>query len=139
VVQANSKADVPESVEVRMRIEDTGTDPITFDPQSLQLIDGSLMAFMPARVQQTPVILQPTDAASVDALFPFPPGYSPDNTNMSSVELRWQVQIDKGAQIAQVVDFHRVVPVYYESYPYPYYYPPVGFYGGVVIVHRHWR
>ncbi|HTW94264.1 MAG TPA: hypothetical protein VMD30_05705 [Tepidisphaeraceae bacterium] len=136
VVDANQKQGIPESVDVRLRLEDTGTDPISFDPRSMDLIDGSLMEFLPPRVQQTPVTLQPTEAASVDALFPFPPGYSASNTNMSSMELRWQVQIGKGAPIVQVVDFHRIYPTYYEQpYPYPYYYP-YGFYGGVVIVHR---
>jgi hypothetical protein len=133
VVEADSKQGIPESVQVRLRVQNSGAGTVMFDPTTMQLTDGSLLDFLPPRVQQGAAPLALNQSAAVDVLFPFPPGYSPDNTNLQSLELRWQVQIDKNQPVQQVVDFHRVVPVYY--YEEPYYYP-YGFYGGVVIVHR---
>jgi hypothetical protein len=135
VRRADSKQNLPESVEVCLRVENNGPGPITFDPRSLALLDGHLVQFPPPVVRPPQSItLAPMQGAIIGAFFPFAPGHSYQDTDLSSLELRWAV--DMGGQgVAQAVDFRRVVWGYYDPYwDYPVY--PYGFYGGVVIVHR---
>ncbi len=81
------------------------------------------------------------ERAYVTAYFPFPPGHSLYDTDYSSLQLRWQVQVD-GRIIGQGAYFRRQYPSYYYDYgygPYPYWgYPAPYYVGGVVVVHRRW-
>ena len=133
---------LPLSVEVRMRLENNGPGTLTFDPGSLQLMDGSLLQFRPPILdQRTPITLPPMRAAVVSAFFPFPQGHDNHNTDLEVLQMRWQIRTDDhNGEMGTT--FHRVyapppVPYWYDPvYPYPY-----GFYGGVVIIHRggRWR
>lgn len=138
--RADSAAHVPLSIEVRLRVDNHGPLPITFDPASLDLSTGELMRFPPPLVRpQGPVTLEPGQTLIAEAFFPFPPGASYENVNLQVLQLHWTAVVD-GHPIAQTADFHRIHRYYddpYLAYPGPYYYPyypyyyPVGV--GVVI------
>jgi hypothetical protein len=134
------KRSTPESVEVRLRLDNNGPEPVEFDPQSLSLSDAALVAF-PAPILDIPegLRLGPAESATVTALFPFPPGHSHHNTDLSALQVRWLVSIG-GRTVGQVVRLQRIYAAYYGPYPYPYYYP-YPWYGGwgcgvVVVRHR---
>jgi hypothetical protein len=140
--RADRGMDIPDSVEIRFRVENNGPHTITFDPDSLSLSTGDLLDFDPPTVQpEHAVTLAPSDIAAFDAFFPFPPRHSYDNIDMRSLDLRWSEKID-GNSVGQSVSFRRIYPYHYYHYYYgdPYwgpYWGPPWFYGGVVIVgHR---
>jgi len=121
-------AGVPESVEVRMRLENNGPESVVFDPRTMELLDGGLMEFPPPVLRPAqPVALAPTQAVVVGAYFPFPPGRSYKNTDLESLQLRWRLQV-AGQEVGQAADFRRMIRTYnYYPYPYPDY-PPYGVY-----------
>jgi len=130
---------LPDCVEVRLQLNNNGPQTVTFDPRSMTLSDGTLSAFAPPILRPPgTVTLSPTQSTSYSAYFPFQPGRDYDNTDLSSLQLRWTVQLD-GRNVSQTAIFNRSVRYYYYSDPYPYYpYPYWGpVYGGVIIVHRH--
>jgi hypothetical protein len=126
---------IPPSIEIRMSVDNTGADPVWLNPQDLNLTNAQMLQFMPAIVRPpTTINIGPMQSAYITAYFPFPPGASWDNTDLSTLRLRWRMQIGP-RPVAQIVYFNRVPTAYYD----PYWYapgPPWGYYGGVVIVHR---
>lgn len=133
VRHADSKEGIPTCVEVRMQVENSGAQDVVFDPRTLALTNGELLSFGPPLLRPPqPMTLAPMQSVMLVTYFPFPPGRSYDDTDLESLQLRWLVQIDKHT-IGQVVYFRRVHYYYYDPY---WAYPPYGFYGGVVIVHR---
>jgi hypothetical protein len=134
---ADRSLGIPYSVEIRFQIQNGAPEQMTMDPRSLVLSDGTMLNFPPpVGIPQQPAILAPGQTASMVAYFPFLPGRSSDNTQMSPLRLQWAVQI--GTQtFPQSVYFTRVFPYYYYG---PYYgpapYPPVFFSGTFVYVHR---
>jgi hypothetical protein len=123
-------AGIPESVEVRMRVENNGPENVVFDPRTMELLDGGLMEFPPPVLRPAQVIaLAPQQSVVVGAFFPFPPGRSYKNTDLESLQLRWHLQLG-GSEVGQAADFRRMIRPYY-YYPYPDYAYPYGFYGGV--------
>jgi hypothetical protein len=128
---------IPRSVEIHMSIDNTGQDPVMLNPADLNLTNGQSLQFLPAIVRPpTPIQIAPGESAYVTSYFPFPPGTSWDNTDMSTLRLRWRLQIGP-RPVGQIVYFNRVPAYYYD--PYWYYGPPApvwGYYGGVVIIHR---
>ena len=135
VYRGDSKQYIPESVEVRFRLENNGPHPVYFDPTSLQLATGDLQTFEPPILHPSqPATLEPTQLAMYDAFFPFPPGHAYDNMDMRTLQLRWNLKIH-GSPVRQIVSFRRIYPYRYYYYPDPYWgYPWFG--GGVVIVGR---
>lgn len=135
--RADSSQGIPNSVELRMQVQNTAGQPVTFDPTTLVLINGELLTFAPPVLSPPQVMtLAPGQIAMQEAYFPFPPGRWYDNTDMESLQLRWLVKIN-GSPVGQVVYFRRMHYYYYDPY---WNYPPPpywGFSGGVVIVHRH--
>jgi hypothetical protein len=142
----DSQQHLPLSVEVRLRLDNNGSQSITFDPQSMELTNGDLVRFPPPVLpppQEIPVL--PGQPVMVQANFPFPPHASYDNMNLQTLQLNWAVRID-GHDVAQTANFHLVhqyyvdpywgYPPYPYGYPYPYYgYPYFGF-GGTFIIRR---
>jgi hypothetical protein len=132
---------IPPSVEIALQLNNNGPQTATFNPRSFALSDGSLAPFMPPLLRPpTSVTLAPGQSTNYTAYFPFAPGRDSDNTDLSSLQLRWTVQLDSRS-VSQTVMFRRSIRYYYYSdpywgYPYPYYGP---YYGGVVIVHRGWH
>ena len=136
---------IPQSVQIRLQLVNRGGQAVMFDPRTLELLNGSLMRFLPPIVHPpTPISLAPQQPVEVEAWFPFPAGYVWQNTDLETLQLRWSVGID-GNPIGQHVDFHRTHAYYYhrpyyDYEPYDPYYPygPYVVGGGVVVVHRRW-
>ena len=125
---------IPPSVQVRLRLENHDTKTLVLDPRTTELIDGGLVSF-PAPVVRPPGPLTagPMQSVIADFYFPFNPGRSWENTDLSSLQLHWDTQIE-GQSVSQAVEFRRIFARYYYR---PYWGdPPIGFYGGVVIIHR---
>jgi hypothetical protein len=135
VRKADADLGIPDSVEVRFRLDNNGPQEIVFDPATLELSGGSLTRFEAALVRpREAVTLPPQQSAAFIAWFPFPGGRPHDKTDLSSLQLRWLVQVG-GQAVRQDILFQRVYPVqvdYYDPYwDYPYWgYPRRGFYGG---------
>jgi hypothetical protein len=131
---------IPPSVEIRLRVQNNGPWTVVFDPRSMDLMNGEVLRFAPPLLEGQPAVtLPPLASATVNTYFPFPQGYSPENTDLESLQLQWTVAID-GQPTSMGVNFHRWYHPYY--YNDPYYYdsgPDVrfGLYApGVVFVHR---
>jgi hypothetical protein len=132
-------------VDARLRAQNYSDHQVAFDPRTLELTNSELVRFGPPQLSATQLLpVRPDEPVTVSATFPFPSGIPADKLDLSSLTLRWALDID-GNRFGQIVTFHRVI--YYEPaywgpgwgpgwndpfYPYPY-----GFYGGVVIVHHH--
>jgi hypothetical protein len=133
---ADKKIDIPETIEIRLRLENNGPEAAVFDPNSMELVGARLRPFAPP-ITHTPgtITLNPMEAATLTAFFPLPP--DPEPGELGSLTLRWNIQI--GSQrLGQNVTFQRVYPRYYYYDPYwrPYGYGPGFWYGGVVVIHR---
>jgi hypothetical protein len=127
---------IPLSVEVRLQIDDISGQDVTFDPRTMALNTAQLIQFpSPILYPAMPAHLGPSQSAIFTAYFPFPPRLSYSNMDLNSLQLHWATLID-GRVAGQAADFRRTVRVYYYDPYYAYPYPPVGFYGGVVFVHR---
>lgn len=135
----DQKEGIPTSFEVRIRLENDGSQEITFDPNTLEMTNSQLLAFGPPIVRPPgEVAVAPMQSGNLTAYFPVP-RHPPDEGALDSLQVRWIVQL--GSQkISQSVSFRRVYPRVYYYGPYwgwPYWgYPPIGWYAGVVFVHR---
>lgn len=130
------------TIGTRLRLHNNGPDAVTFDPHSMSLSTSDLVLFPAAILSPaSPVTIAPGDTAMISADFPFPDGKTPDQLDLSSLQLRWSVRTAIG-NAEQTLNFQRHIGrSYYSAAPYwddPYYgygYPyPV--FGGAVIVHR---
>ena len=132
---ADKKLDIPESVEVRLRLENNGQETATFDPRTLELTSAYLQPFPPPIVRApSSITLNSMQSATLTAFFPLPP--HPEAGGLDSLTLRWILQIGN-QPITQHVSFRRVYVYYDDPYWRPYYgYPPYFWYGGVVVIHR---
>lgn len=93
--RADPKHSIPESVAVRLRFENNGTSRVTFDPHSLELVTGTLQAFMPPITTPSyPIEIAPGQRQEVNAYFPFPPNMTASQMNLQNLRLRWEVRID---------------------------------------------
>jgi hypothetical protein len=132
----NSDQQIPPSIEIRMSVDNDSNQNVVFDPMNMRMTTGQLVNFPPPIVRPpTPITFGPGQSAYLTAYFPFPAGSSQNNMDLSSLQLRWQLQIGP-RPVGQVVYFTRVATYYYGG---PYWYaPPPVFVGGVVVVHRRW-
>jgi hypothetical protein len=132
---------IPQSVEIRMQMDNNGPDTVVFDPMSMELRTAQLVRLAAPIVRPpTPITLNPSQSAYLSAYFPFPAGVAYDSMDLNSLQLRWKLQIGS-RPVAQVVYFTRIWAPYYGPGPGPYWYyppPPVIFYGGWGWGHR-WR
>jgi hypothetical protein len=110
---ADESRRLPQTVEVRLRFENNGTAPIHFDPNSLDLVTGSLRGFEHPDVVPPRVLdIAPGERAAMTAYFPFPPGGGP--LDLQNLRLRWQVKIGE-ENVPQTALFHRLERgAYYE-------------------------
>jgi hypothetical protein len=132
VRREDSHKNLPESVQVALRIENNGPQSIGFDPHSLQLVTGKLFVFPPPILQPPqPFELAAGQTADVTAFFPFPAGIDYDTIDLNDLRLRWVVRIDNQT-IPQSAEFHRVRAIY-PGYYYDPWGPPPPYY-----VHGWW-
>jgi len=133
---------IPPSIEIRLNVDNTGGETVVLYPASLELSTGTLMKFGPAIVRPpTPITIGPEQTADLTAYFPFPGGTSYDSTDLSTLRLRWRLEIG-ARQAGQIVYFNRIPTVYYDPNPYGYYGPPPPiFWWGppVLFIHGRWR
>lgn len=96
------------AIDVRMRFESNGTEPVTFDPSSLDLVTGSLWPF-PHPYVNPPMQLTLTSGQqqNITATFPFPPNTRPEQMDLNELRLRWVVHV-AGFAVAQTALFERV-------------------------------
>ena len=112
--RGGSTVEAPPAVEVRMRFENNGKTPATFDPSTLSLVSGTLQPFLQPEVHgPKPLQLAPGQSQTISAFFPFPRGVEPGAMGLDSLRLRWQVQLDNQS-IPQTAYFERTSPLYYD-------------------------
>lgn len=96
------------SIDVRLRFESNGTEPASFDPSSLSLVNGMLQPFPRPYVNPPSIVtLSPGQQAEVTASFPFPPNTKPDQMDLNELRLRWVVHV-AGYPVPQTALFERV-------------------------------
>ena len=118
VRREDSKAKLPASIEVRLRVDNNGPQNIALDPHDIELTNGLFLKFgAPTLQPEAAATLPPNQSAVITAIFPFPAGRSYNNTDLSSLQLRWLLVID-ARPTRQVVYFTRAFPPYYYD---PYY------------------
>ena len=104
-------------VMIRLRVENTSSFPVTFDPGSLVLFSGGLEKFPDPTVEPGgPVEVAPGGSTVVDACFPFPGDGTPEGTDMSGLNLRWTLVID-GQPVTSSASFVRQLSDVYYAYP----------------------
>jgi len=117
---AEDDAGVRPTLKIRLRIENTSSFEVTFDPGSLVLFSGALERFPDPAVEPgesgQPVTVAPGGRAMVDASFAFPGDGTPQGTDMSGLNLQWTVVID-GKPVSSSVGFLRHQPDTYYDYP----------------------
>lgn len=136
VRKPDKKAEVPAAVEMRLLIQNDSPQPARFDPAAMELLDANLQPLGPPRVQPPDAIDLPSgQSATIHALFPLAPGESPWNRDLSSLTLRWAINL-AGQHLLRVNSFNMPAQRYYDYgynyYPYPYYGYPYypSYYGG---------
>ncbi|HWB53335.1 MAG TPA: hypothetical protein VG722_04055 [Tepidisphaeraceae bacterium] len=144
---AEKKMGMPQTMEIRLRIDNNGSQMVKLDPQSMQLTTSNLTRFpKPIIHSDQPIAIKSGDSALVTAWFPFPQGKSYEDFDLQTLILRWVLDIG-GKRVSQTAHFHREYPryIYYGDPNWPYYdpywdyypYPPGAYFRGTVIIHRH--
>lgn len=117
VRRADGKTGLPASVEIRMRVENTSTLPVVFDPRSLTLFTAGLDRFAdPIVFERDPLSLAPGRSAVVEACFPFPAGSGPNDYDLNGLNVRWALSIG-GRTVTSSASFSRRPTGYYDRYP----------------------
>ena len=124
VRRADEAADLPASVEVRLRLENTGETSVTFDPASIALFAADTQRFADPIVRPSrPMDIAPQESVTVEAFFPFPDGEYPGGFDLDGLNVRWTVEID-GKPLTRSATFTRL-PFRYH-YPYHRYHFGIG-------------
>jgi len=90
----NPALEFPNTVEVRVRVENDSEKSVSFDPSSLQLLAADLTPFgQPTTRPAEQVTLEPGQTATVRAFFPVPRDAYRDDVNMQGLNLKWQMQV----------------------------------------------
>jgi hypothetical protein len=115
----------PTEVEMRMRIENLGTAPLTLATSQWELVDSDLNPFdAPELDPPQPEAIAPGDKRAFTALFAVAKGKRIDNYSLGGFNLRLVVRVGE-RQISTGVSFERGVDPNDYRYPYPpYYYDP---------------
>jgi hypothetical protein len=123
VRRGNDAEAVPRTVELRVRIENSGDHAVRFDPETLRLVSGDLRDFGPPRLHpDAPTDVAPGAPVLVSALFPLPSADDGGPPDMEGLHAAWVVAID-GEDVPVRAAFTRVRPVYYGSYGYDPWWP----------------
>ncbi len=113
VRRADDEAQLPASIEVRFRVENTSPASVTLDPTSLVLFSADLKQF-PAPIVEPldPFDVEPQASAVVEAFFPFPDEAGPADFDLSGLNVRWAMRIG-GQPVTSSASFTRRREVYY--------------------------
>jgi hypothetical protein len=118
VRREDRKSQLPASVEVRLRVENTSPFAVTFDPASLALFSAGLERFPdPIARPEGPVDVAPSDNAVIEAFFPFPEGRGAGDFDLNGLNLRWTLEVG-GHPVTGSASFLRLPTVYYGHYHY---------------------
>ncbi|MEE9211563.1 MAG: hypothetical protein V3U29_02815 [Phycisphaeraceae bacterium] len=125
VRRADKKAGEPASVEVRMRVVNTGERPVSLEPGSLELVSGDLERFDTPRVEPAAGLsVAPGETGLVTALFDFPEGKRPRDVDLDTLSLNWTLRLGD-EPVRGTTTFTQRYPYYhhgyYHRYPYGYY------------------
>lgn len=72
----------------RLRVENQGDVALVLDTGELQLVDARLATIGPARVEPAPELIEAGSQANYLLSFPLPDGKSPDDFDLSALNLR---------------------------------------------------
>lgn len=118
VRREDPKSELPASVEVRFRVENTSSHPVTFDPATLTLYSAGLEPFPDPIVRPGgPIELPPDGVAVVEAYFPLAGDGHPSAHDLNGLNVRWTLDID-GEPVTSSASFTRRPVPYYERYHY---------------------
>lgn len=137
--RAEPKRDLPESIRVRIRIDNDGAQPITFDANSMRLTTGNLFRFPNPIVEENPQLSVPSlESAMIEVIFPFPDHETFEDLDLHTLMLQWSVEAGSD-RISQSARFYlRQQQYYYYEGPYwgegPFWSGP--YYRGAIIIHR---
>ena len=145
VRRADAERGLPQSLEIHLRLENNGSEPVTFDSAMWHLTNGHLIAFAnPITAPPGRIAVPPAAAQTITAYFPIPAGLDIRN-GLLSLELQGTLTAN-GQTLQATINFRRVYPAYYSPYwygpgwyypyPYPYVYPSWGWRGAVIIRRR---
>jgi len=95
VRRADPDRNIAPAVVAKLSFDNSGPSHVTFDPNSLELQNGSLRPFPPPQVQPPGIIdLAPGQRQDVIATFLLPPAGAPQAMSLTNLRLRWEVRID---------------------------------------------
>ena len=115
---------------LRCRVENPRAQPFTLAPAEFELVDGSLVSLGLARVEGMPAAVEGGAEATFDLAFPVPGGRTPDDFDLSALELR--VSFESG-RWRWSTSYQRAYPVYG---PDPWWGPSFAFGVGVSSCHH---
>jgi hypothetical protein len=93
--RADPNHNVMPAVVVKLKFQSNGPSQVVFEPNSLELENGSLTPFPPPQVQPPgDVYLAPGQQQQITAIFPLPPPAGPQGMDLTNLRLRWMVRID---------------------------------------------
>ncbi len=108
------ESDLPGGVEVRLRVDNTGSYRVQFDSSTLSLFTAGLEQFPdPVLHPADAVDLGPGDSAVIDACFAFPEGKTSQDLDLSGLSVRWTLLID-GLPVTSSTGFSRQPTGYYD-------------------------
>lgn len=108
VRRADPDHHVGASIDVRFQFESDGTQPVSFDPSSVSLVNGMLQPLPKPYVNPPSLVtLSQGQQAEVTATFPLPPNVTPEQMNLNELRLRWIVHV-ASYPVVQTALFERV-------------------------------
>lgn len=117
VRQRDEDADLPASVHLRIRLDNTTESTVTFDPGTLSLFAADVREFPPPILQPAETVtLGPNGTATVNAFFPLPGERVPAGMDLSGLSARWAIEVD-GRTVPDSATFARRDREYYRNEP----------------------
>jgi hypothetical protein len=114
----DEESQLPASVEVRLRVENTSPFPVAFDPGTLALFSAGLDRFPDPIVRpEGSVALEPAGSAIVEAFFPLPDGQRPSDLDLSGLNVQWTLEVG-GHAVTSSASFLVLPTAYYDRYHY---------------------
>ncbi|MFP4145128.1 MAG: hypothetical protein ACLFV3_08285 [Phycisphaeraceae bacterium] len=112
---------------VRLRIDNAMQEPVTVRSEGLQLISADLETFQDPELRpDSPVTVQPGNAAVAGAVFPYPAGQKRGEINLGSLALTVTMEVGD-RQVSRQVIFREIYrDRYYPASPYSSVYPYYG-------------